>query len=135
MMSYYRRFVKDFAKIAKPLTNLLRGERTPTSNRRITLSDSEKRCFEKLKNILSSEDILIYPDYKQPFILTTDASDFAIGAVLSQGEVGKDRPIHFASRTLSRTEEKYSVPEKEMLAIYWSSVFSETTYMVQNSKF
>lgn len=120
MVSYYRRFVKDFAKIAKPLTNLLRGERTSTSNRKISLSDSEKRCFEKLKNILSSDDILIYPDYKQPFILTTDASEFAIGAVLSQGEVGKDRPIHFASRTLSRTEEKYSVPEKEMLAIYWS---------------
>ncbi|XP_055619049.1 uncharacterized protein LOC129764211 [Toxorhynchites rutilus septentrionalis] len=65
-------------------------------------------------------DILIYPDYNKPFILTTDASDFAIGAVLSQGDVGKDKPIHFASRTLSVTEEKYSVPEKEMLAIFWS---------------
>ena len=120
MMSYYRRFVRDFAKIAKPLTNLLRGEGSLKSNKKISLSESERNCFKKMKNILSSSDILIYPDYKKPFILTTDASDFAIGAVLSQGEVGKDKPIHFASKSLSKTEEKYSVPEKEMLAIFWS---------------
>lgn len=120
MVGYYRRFVPDFAKIAKPLTNLLRGERDPKSNRQITLSDTEKQCFVKMKSILSSSDILIYPDYNQPFILTTDASNYAIGAVLSQGELGRDKPIHFASRTLSETEERYSVPEKEMLAIYWS---------------
>ena len=120
MMSYYRRFVKDFAKISKPLTNLLRGERNPASNKKIKLNIEEQQCFEKLKKILTSSDILIYPDYTKPFVLTTDASDYAIGAVLSQGEIGKDKPIHFASRTLSRTEEKYSVPEKEMLAIFWA---------------
>lgn len=119
-MSYYRRFAKDFAKIAKPLTNLLRGERNPASNHKISLTDGEKQCFNKMKKILSSSDILIYPDYEKPFVLTTDASDFAIGAVLSQGEIGKDLPIHFASRSLSKTEEKYSVPEKEMLAIFWA---------------
>lgn len=119
MMGYYRRFVKDFAKIAKPLTNLLRGEGC-TSNKKIKLSESEKMCFRKMRSILSSSDILIYPDFNKPFLLTTDASDHAIGAVLSQGEVGKDKPIHFASRTLSRSEEGFSVPEKEMLAIYWA---------------
>lgn len=72
------------------------------------------------EKLISSSDILIYPDFNKPFILTTDASDFAIGAVLSQGELGKDKPIHFASRTLSKTEEGCSVPEKEMLAIYWA---------------
>lgn len=120
MLSYYRRFVKDFAKIAKPLTNLLRGEGNPKSNKQINLTLEGKLCFEKMKNLLSSSDILIYPDFSKTFILTTDASDFAIGAVLSQGEIGRDKPIHFASRTLSRTEEKYSVPEKEMLAIFWA---------------
>nr|QHA33695.1 polyprotein [Chibugado virus] len=119
MTGYYRRFVRDFAKIAKPLTNLLRGE-TVTSNKKINLDDKENRCFEKLKQVLASSDVLIYPDFSKPFVLTTDASDFAIGAVLSQGEIGKDRPIHFASRTLSQSEEKYSVPEKEMLAIFWA---------------
>ena len=120
MMGYYRRFVKDFAKIAKPLTNLLRGEGNPNSNRKIELNDTEQKCFLKMKNLLYSSDVLIYPDFNKPFVLTTDASDFAIGAVLSQGEIGKDKPIHFASRTLSQTEEKYSVPEKEMLAIFWA---------------
>lgn len=120
MMGYYRRFVKDFAKIAKPLTNLLRGEKNPSSNRKISFNDKEKQCFQKMKSLLSSSDILIYPDFNQPFILTTDASDFAIGAVLSQGELGKDKPIHFASRTLSKAEEGFSVPEKEMLAIFWA---------------
>lgn len=119
MMSYYRRFVKDFAKIAKPLTNLLRGEGVHSS-KKVKFSVIERNCFEKMKNVLSSSDILIYPDYNKPFILTTDASDFAIGAVLSQGEIGRDKPIHFASRTLAKSEEGYSVPEKEMLAIYWA---------------
>lgn len=119
MMGYYRRFVKDFAKIAKPLTNLLRGEGVH-SNKKISLSIDQKTCFEKMKTILTSSDVLIYPDYNKPFLLTTDASDYAIGAVLSQGEIGRDKPIHFASRTLSKTEEKYSVPEKEMLAIFWA---------------
>lgn len=119
MMGYYRRFVKDFAKIAKPLTNLLRGEGN-SSNKKITLPEDAKKCFEKLKNVLSSSDVLIYPNFNERFIVTTDASNFAIGAVLSQGEVGKDKPIHFASRTLSKSEEKLSVPEKEMLAIFWA---------------
>lgn len=96
MMGYYRRFVKDFAKIAKPLTNLLRGEGCH-SNKRLKLTESERTCFKKMKSILSSSDILIYPDYNRPFTLTTDASDFAIGAVLSQGEAQNDKPIHFAS--------------------------------------
>lgn len=120
MMGYYRRFVKDFAKIAKPLTNLLRGERSPDSVKKINLTNPERETFQKMKRILTSSDILIYPDYNKPFNLTTDASNYAIGAVLSQGEMGKDKPIHFASRTLSRAEENYSVPEKEMLAIFWA---------------
>lgn len=120
MMSYYRRFVKDFAKIAKPLTNLLRGEKNMSSSKKIKLNEAEVKCFEKMKSILSSTDVLAYPDHTKPYILTTDASDFAIGAVLSQGEMGKDRPIHFASRSLTRAEEKHSVPEKEMLAIFWA---------------
>ena len=74
----------------------------------------------ELKLILSSSDILMYPDYSKPFVLTTDASNYAIGAVLSQGELGTDNSIHFASRSLTKTEEAYSASEKEMLAIIWS---------------
>lgn len=120
LMGYYRRFVKDFAKIAKPLTKLLRGDGNPQSKKKIQLNANEKECFNQMKKILTSSDTLIYPDFSKPLLLTTDASDFAIGAVLSQGEIGKDRPIHFASRTLNKSEESYSASEKEFLAIIWS---------------
>lgn len=119
MLGYYRRFIKDFAKIAKPLTNLLRGVKSEESNKKIDLDTAQQHCFETMKCILTSGDILVYPDFTKPFLLTCDASDFAIGAVLSQGEFGKDKPIHFASRTLNQTEEKYSASEKELLPIVW----------------
>ena len=77
-------------------------------------------AFNKCKTLLTSSHVLQYPDFGKPFILTTDASNFAIGAVLSQGPIGKDRPVAFASRTLTKTEEKYSVIEKELLAIFWA---------------
>ena len=56
-----------------------------------------QKAFELLKGKLISLPILQYPDFEKPFILTTDASDFALGAILSQGEIGDDRPISFAS--------------------------------------
>lgn len=114
ILGYYRKFVKDFAKIAKPLTNSLRkGEQ-------ISHTKEFVDTFERCKGILSSSNILQYPDLSKPFILTTDASNFAIGAVLSQGPIGSDKPIAFASRTLNKSEEKYSAIEKELLAVVWA---------------
>lgn len=112
-LGYYRRFIKDFAKIVKPLTTQLRkGEK-------LTHSKEFIETFNKCKILLTSSHVLQYPDFTKPFILTTDASQFAVGAVLSQGPIGQDRPVAFASRTLTKTEEKYSVIEKEFLAITW----------------
>lgn len=129
VMGYYRRFIKDFAKIAKPLTKLLRGEGDSKSAKKIEFDNDQKTCFENMKQILSGNDILTYPDYSKPFCLTTDASNFALGAVLSQGTYGNDRPIHFASRTLNKTEESYSATEKELLAIVWAlKVFRSYLY-------
>ncbi|KAH8386072.1 hypothetical protein KR093_007578, partial [Drosophila rubida] len=69
--------------------------------------------FHKLKTSLSSADVILsYPNFQKEFHLTTDASNFAIGAVLEQ----EGKPITFISRTLSKTEENYAVNEKEMLA-------------------
>ena len=62
---------------------------------------------------------LQYPDFSKPFILTTDASGIAIGGILSQGEINKDRPIAYASRTLTENEIKYNTYEKEALAIVY----------------
>lgn len=113
-MGYYRKFIKDFAKIAKPLTQQLRkGEK-------ITHSPEFVSAFNRCKNILTSSHVLQRPDLSKPFVLTTDASNYAIGAVLSQGPIGKDKPIAFASRTLTKSEEKYSTIEKELLAIDWA---------------
>lgn len=129
LIGYYRRFVKDFAKMAKPLTKLFRGEKDPSSNKKITFEDTEKEAFLKLKTVLSSSDVLTYPNFNKPFLITTDASNYAIGAVLSQGEIGRDKPIHFASRTLNKSEENFSATEKEMLAIYWAlKVFRNYIY-------
>lgn len=114
ILGYYRKFIRDFAKIAKPLTNCLRKGET------ITHSKEFVAAFERCKQILSGSDILQYPDLSKPFLLTTDASNFAIGAVLSQGPVGSDKPIAFASRTLNKSEEKYSAIEKELLAVVWA---------------
>ena len=70
--------------------------------------------------LLTSPPILQYPDFTRQFILTTDASNECVGAVLSQGEPSKDLPIAFASRVMSKAEKNYSVSEKELLAITWA---------------
>lgn len=122
LSGYYRRFVQDYAKLAKPLTALLRGEegrmsKTQSAKKQIFLDPTAIDSFNKLKNSLISKDLMLaYPNFSKPFELTTDASNFAIGAVLSQ----EGKPITFISRTLSSTEENYAANEKEMLAIIWA---------------
>lgn len=64
--------------------------------------------------------MLAFPDFNKPFHLTTGASNYAIGAVLSQSDMGKDRPIAYISRSLNATEENFATNEKEMLAIVWA---------------
>lgn len=114
LSGYYRRFIPDFSKITKPLTNLLKSENS------FKWTYLEQTAFNTLKRLLTSEPILKFPDFEQPFLLATDASDFAIGSVLSQGEIGKDHPIAYASRSLNKAESNYSVIERELLAIVWS---------------
>lgn len=127
LSGYYRRFIRDYAKIAKPLTKLLRGEdghsqigKNQSKNHKITFDDNAVKAFQTLKDILSSNDVLAFPDFSKPFILTTDASNVALGAVLSQNFSDGERPITFISRTLSKAEENYATNEKEMLAIIWA---------------
>lgn len=125
LTSYYRRFIRDFANIAKPLTNLTRGpnaqvKASQSKKVKINLNGKELDSFKHLKEALSSSEVLAFPDFEKPFVLTTDASNHAIGAVLSQGEIGKDRPITFISRSLNKTEENYATNEKELLAIVWA---------------
>uniref|UniRef100_A0AAG5D8F6 RNA-directed DNA polymerase n=1 Tax=Anopheles atroparvus TaxID=41427 RepID=A0AAG5D8F6_ANOAO len=115
LTGYYRRFIRDYAKLTKPLSKCLKKDATVNFNQ-----EEYRTSFEELKKIISSDQILIYPDFKLPFILTTDASNYALGAVLSQMQDGKERPIAFGSRTLNETESNYSTTEKEALAIIWA---------------
>lgn len=114
LAGYYRRFIKDFAKIAKPMTLCLK------KNAKVEHSPAFLSSFNHLKNLLINSPILKYPDFTQPFVLTTDASNTALGAVLSQSTPPNDHPVAYASRTLNETEQRYSTIEKELLAIVWA---------------
>jgi hypothetical protein len=108
---YYRRFIEKFAEKAKPLTRL-----TEKGNALVWTQECQD-AFNGLKAKLCSAPILAMPDFKQPFILDTDASNFAIGAVPSQCINGKERPIAYASQTLTKAERQYCVTRKELLAV------------------
>lgn len=114
LLGYYRRFIKDFAKATKPMTTCLK------KNSSAKHSPEFVNAFHMCKNLLINSPILQYPDFNKLFILTTDASNYALDAVLSQGEIPNDKPIANASRTLNDSETKYSTVEKELLAIVWA---------------
>lgn len=113
LAGYYRRFINNFSKIAKPLTTLLKKDEP------FTWQEPQENAFTNLRDQLCTEPILQHPDFTQPFLLTTDASGYAIGGILSQGEIGKDKPIAYASRLLNNAEQNYSTIEKESLAIIY----------------
>jgi len=125
LAGYYRRFIPNFSKISKPLTELLK-KNTP-----YIWNDKTENAFITLKTLLMTEPLLQYPDFTRPFVLTTDASNDAIGAVLSQGPIGKDLPIAYASRTLNNAERNYPTVEKELLAIVWGCKYFRQ-YLWQN---
>ncbi|GJW33353.1 reverse transcriptase domain-containing protein [Tanacetum coccineum] len=108
---FYRRFIKDFSKISRPMTHLLE---------KITPFIFSKECiqaFRTLKKKLTEAPILIAPNWDQPFEFMCYASDYAIGAVLGQRIKKHFRPIHYASKTMTEAELNYTTTEKEMLAV------------------
>jgi hypothetical protein len=113
MTGYYRKFIANYSKIAAPLYLLLKKDA------QFLWGDDQEHAFQKLKGKLISRPILQYPDFSKEFILTTDASNDGIGAILSQGQIGKDLPIAYASRNLNKAERSYTTSEKELLAIVW----------------
>ncbi|GJV81159.1 reverse transcriptase domain-containing protein [Tanacetum coccineum] len=105
-VGFYRRFIKDFSKISRPMTHLLE------KNTLFIFSNECIQAFEMLKNKLTKAPILIAPDWYMPFELMCDASDFAIGAVLGQRHEKHFRPIHYASKTMNEAESHYTTTEK-----------------------
>nr|GEX15853.1 reverse transcriptase domain-containing protein [Tanacetum cinerariifolium] len=108
---FYRRFIQDFSKIARPMTRLLEKD-TP-----FIFSQECVDAFRTLKRKLTEAPILIAPDCDMPFELMCDASDFAIGEVLGQHQDKHFRPIYYASKTMIEAESNYTTTEKEMLAV------------------
>jgi transposase InsO family protein len=115
MCSYYRRFIKDFSKIAAPLSRL-------TSNKfngsKFEWSPEAEQAFCSLKSAMTSAPLLRPPDYSLPYILTCDASGISIGGFLSQKDSdGTEHVIAYHSRKLSAPEKNYSTTERELLAV------------------
>ena len=112
LVGYYRKFISNFSKIISPITKCLKkGSKIDFKN------PDYIDAFEQCKELLTNAPILIYPDFEKEFYLTTDASNVAIGSVLSQNS----KPVAYYSRTLNSAEKNYSTIEKELLAIIEST--------------
>jgi len=112
LTNYYRRFIKDFARIAVPLHMLVRKEQ------RWKWKKKQEEVFERLKAVFTTEPILAILDINKEIRVETDASDYAIEGVLStKYEDGKWRLVAFISKLLNTTERNYEIYDKEMLAV------------------
>ena len=111
---FYRRFIKDFSKLAKPLCELL------LKDAKFVWDDRREWCFEELKQFLTTTPIVRPPNWHLRFEVMCDANDFAIGAVLGQREDGKPYMIYYASKTLNEAQRKYTTTKKELLAVVFA---------------
>ena len=114
LASYYRRFVKGFSELARPLTALTRAGVD------WEWSTAQHQAFNRLKLALTTAPVLKLPDFDRQFVVTTDASDAAVGAILEQDFGNGLQPVAFASRKLNDVEMRYSAYERELLGIVWA---------------
>ena len=115
MIGFYRKFICNFALLAKPLTDLLKGKS------KFYWSPDCQEAFCNLKDVLCNYPILRLPNFSKPFILACDASQVAVGAVLYQrDEEGREWPVAYFSKKLTPPQTRYSTVEKELLAIVLS---------------
>ena len=137
---YYRRFIRDYAAIARPLNDLLVGHSTNLKNKRkyktkqtpFTWGESQQNSFDMIISKLTNPPILAYADYSKPFKLHTDASGSGLGAVLYQSQDGKDRVVAYASRSLKPSERNYPAHKLEFLALKWAVCEKYHDYLYGN---
>ncbi|GKA91441.1 reverse transcriptase domain-containing protein [Tanacetum coccineum] len=110
-VGFYRRFIQDFSKIARPMTHLLEKD-TP-----FIFSKECVESFNILKKMLTESPILVAPDWDLPFEMMCNASDYAVGAVFGQCKTKHFQPIHYASKTMTDAQAHYTTPEKELLVV------------------
>jgi len=114
LASYYRKFIENFSKIAKPLNKLLQKDTE------YEWMEDQQKAFDTLKNKLIIAPILRHPNFNVPFYLHTDASGTGLGAVLVQREGTREHVIAYASRSLNNAEQNYCTTDLECLAVVWA---------------
>ena len=122
-MSYYRRLIPNFSKVAKPLNTLLQileGTSNQKKKFKVNWGPEQQEAFETLQRLCTEAPILVYADFKSPFILHTDASSDGLRAVLYQNQDNQRRVIAYASRSLSPGERNYPAHKLEFLALKWA---------------
>lgn len=112
--SWYRRFIPNFSSLAAPLNKLTSQGKNASP---FSWTPEAENSFKKLKQCLISTPILTCPNYSLPFDVHTDASDFGIGAVLTQTQDGNEKVIAYMSKSLNKQERNYSATEREALAV------------------
>ncbi|WJZ82840.1 hypothetical protein VitviT2T_002565 [Vitis vinifera] len=113
-VGFYRRFIKDFSKLSKPLCELL------AKDAKFIWDERCQKSFDQLKQFLTTAPIVRAPNWKLPFEVMCDDSDFAIGVVLGQREDGKPYVIYYASKTLNEAQRNYTTTKKELLVVVFA---------------
>jgi hypothetical protein len=123
---FYKRFIKDFSKITKPLTHLFRKD--------VAFDFDEKflAAFQTLKSVLVSAPIIQPSYWSQPFEIMCDESDYAVGTVLGHRKEGRVHAVYYASKTLIEAQLNYATMEKELLAVVFA--FEKIRSYIVNSK-
>ena len=111
---FYRRFIRDFSKIARPLCRLLEKDA------KFNFDESCQSSFDEIRSRLVEAPIMAKPDWNKEFEIMCDASDYVMGAVLGQKFDKMFRAIYYASKTFNEAQENYSTTEKEMLAMVFA---------------
>ena len=135
---YYRKFVKDYSKIVKPLNDLLVGHPThKAAKKRAKVpwvwGEKQQSAFNQIVEKLTSPPILAYADFSKPFIVNTDASSEGLGAVLYQVQEGYERVIAYASRGLRPSERNYPAHKLEFLCLKWALCDKFHDYLYGNT--
>ena len=121
MTRFFRRFIKNYARIAKPLNDILKGEATKLKSEAVTLPPDALDAFEKVRMCCMMAPVLAFADFEKEFQVETDVSSEGLGAVLSQKQAnGKWHPVAFGSRELKGGEAKYHSSKLEFLALKWA---------------
>ena len=127
--SYFRKCILNFARHARPLTDLLKNDVSYPKE----FPTEQMNAFLYLKNVLTTKTILVHADFSEKFYITTDASFLGLGGYLSQMRDGKEVVIQYVSRTLLPAEKNYTVHKLEILAAVW--VIGQFRYYVNGTRF